>query len=444
MSYIDTCCTNNPSIEELKEIEDDFNNNLNSLSKSFTSDQTIPIEIVYHICHNTLEDSDEDINNDCIKATELLNKAYNLDLKSEPQVKPEGFDSGRDIYSIENNPLKDELSEIELKEKINNEQHPINILRNAGNKERSILMKDIEHLNKRIHRRHQYVKRRLGSTLNRKRRRRITKGFRFIQKRIKKKLYNKENEKSKLERILAGYYKNIIKISKELRNTNDTNRRYNKLRRDNENRYNNYVNRAGKLNVNFIYEKKVINRLPTITTNRDEGEEMNRIIKIDGSPIEDNDKLKLKLHIWVVNFNNGILGYGQFPWVYEKNPSTDGVVIAAVGFQRSHPNYESFNRGNNGYIIAHEVGHWLGLLHTFQQSSDAVSDTPIQKYPTRGNPYDNNPNWPSSTHKYHRNRTIRSYHQFMNYMDYTNDECTFMFTKGQCIKMKNMINKYRS
>ena len=440
----DYCCANNPSIEEIKEIENDFNNNLNSLSKSFTSDQTIPINIVYHICHDTLGDDEAKIEADCIKATEILNKAYNLDLQSEPQIKPESFDSGRDIYSIENNPLKPVLSEIELKKEINKQQLPYKIIRREGNKDRNKLIKEIRDLNTVIKRMRRAVGRRLRRIRNFTRRRRIRIRFRKKQKIRKNTLNSKEKEKKDLEKKLAYNYSKMLNISKNLRNTNNSNRSYNILRINNANIYNNYVNRAGKLNVNFIYEKKVIKQLPTITTNLNNGAEMNRIIKIDGSPIEESDKLKLKLHVWVVNFNNGILGYGQFPREYNNNPLTDGIVIAAVGFQQSHSNYSSFNSGNNGFLITHEVGHWLGLLHTFQQPRDRVFDTPIQKYPTRGNPYNIKPKWPYSTYKNSRNKTLRSYHQFMNYMDYTNDICTFMFTNGQCKRMRDQINIYRS
>ncbi|GAB3173096.1 zinc metalloprotease [Telluribacter humicola] len=126
------------------------------------------------------------------------------------------------------------------------------------------------------------------------------------------------------------------------------------------------------------------------------------------------------LNIWVCNIGGGILGYAQFPG---GSASTDGVVIG--------PNYFGSSAANKSFYLSapydlgrtatHEVGHWLNLRHIWGDGGcgvdDNVADTPMSDSPNYGCPG-------TVTKCGNTNMT-------MNYMDYTDDACMYMFTTGQ-------------
>jgi len=133
------------------------------------------------------------------------------------------------------------------------------------------------------------------------------------------------------------------------------------------------------------------------------------------------------LNLWVVNkivdsFGDEVLGYAQFPG---GNLSTDGVVIGYRYFGRTGTAVAPFNKGRTA---THEVGHYLNLRHIWGDQncgSDLVSDTPTHNTYNFGCPV-----FPHAS-----TCAGRPTEMTMNYMDYTDDACMYMFTTGQKNRM---------
>ena len=79
------------------------------------------------------------------------------------------------------------------------------------------------------------------------------------------------------------------------------------------------------------------------------------------STLRQGDATALNIYSTGIDQASGILGYAQFPWDYASNPELDGVVIGT----ETAPGGATFPF-NEGDTLTHEVGHWLGLYHVFQ------------------------------------------------------------------------------
>lgn len=127
------------------------------------------------------------------------------------------------------------------------------------------------------------------------------------------------------------------------------------------------------------------------------------------------------LNIWLVDFV--YLGIATFPWDYERDPAVDGVRVHWGTLPGGPVKYY-----NEGKTATHEVGHWLGLFHTFQGGcrgeGDFVADTPAQGAPSYGCPIGND-----------TCAELEGLDAVTNYMDYSDDACYDRFTPDQSARM---------
>ena len=214
------------------------------------------------------------------------------------------------------------------------------------------------------------------------------------------------------------------------------NKDFKRLNSDASNTPAEFLSVAGNLDIEFVFAKQSPEGLPT-----------SGIVRVNGnraswSNSQDADLKAVSywpsqdyLNIWVTNLSGSYLGYAQFPvsnlaglGEFQSGiAATDGVVIdyTVFGVGSSDAQY------NLGRTTTHEVAHFLGLRHIWGDESacsgtDYVNDTPNQLDETYNCPV-------------HPAPECNGNKMFQNYMDYTDDACMNLFTRGQADRMTIII-----
>ncbi|KAF3940984.1 Ulilysin [Dactylella cylindrospora] len=159
----------------------------------------------------------------------------------------------------------------------------------------------------------------------------------------------------------------------------------------------------------------------------------------DATELEMKKKLRKggydALNVYFRPLADGLLGICVFPEDVEEGSDEfylDGCqVLHSTVPEGSTENY------NLGATATHEVGHWLGLFHTFQDGCDGgdqVDDTPAEADPTNGCPKGKDT---CTGTKYPGKDPIE------NFMDYSYDSCMNRFSPGQTTRIFQFWDKYR-
>ncbi len=146
------------------------------------------------------------------------------------------------------------------------------------------------------------------------------------------------------------------------------------------------------------------------------------------------------LNIYIVKHahSDGYAAYSFYPSAVNSRPELDGVVLSHWACGTTGTALWSHYR-----VIAHEVGHWANLIHTWGdkyavnnskacRTDDLVDDTPncigLRGSDPQAGPDGCNTEYESCT----------SLDMIQNHMDYS--FCPIVFTLGQCVRMEACMN----
>jgi hypothetical protein len=151
------------------------------------------------------------------------------------------------------------------------------------------------------------------------------------------------------------------------------------------------------------------------------------------------------LNIWISDKPAGypLNGFGTYPagsglsGLFGNNfgtALTDGIWIYTKAFGTTGVSAPT----DYGRTTTHELGHWLGLRHIWGDGnclSDYVNDTPTQKHAYYGCP-----TVPTASDQCGVNTSPNGEMPF-NFMDMTDDQCKYMFTNDQNMRMQTAFSQ---
>ena len=182
-----------------------------------------------------------------------------------------------------------------------------------------------------------------------------------------------------------------------------------------------FVDNIGNANIQFTLAGI------TRTQNDKSSWPINNSMKYTSSGGHDDITPETHLNIWVVNIFDGnqTLGFAYLPGTAPDG--ADGVVIASPYFGTEGTAGSIYPEFGLGRTTTHEVGHYLNLRHIWGdgrcRQDDLVSDTPSS----------DSPNYQCPSGEIVK---CKSVDMTMNYMDYVDDACMYMYSQGQVDRMR--------
>lgn len=156
------------------------------------------------------------------------------------------------------------------------------------------------------------------------------------------------------------------------------------------------------------------------------------------------------LNIWTTDLKlcntDDILGYSSSPYIEEGPPIVlDGVVL---DYREVGHNVQT---NSNGSTAVHEVGHWLGLFHIYDNTTEPCTSTSCENEQdmicdTDDVPSDGIDNIaPGDCLGYNCEGNLTTVVQnFMDYQTSARNNCSRSFTLGQKERMRDVLSFYRT
>ena len=142
--------------------------------------------------------------------------------------------------------------------------------------------------------------------------------------------------------------------------------------------------------------------------------------------------------------SQGTSGIGAFSSLGMGAPF-DGILIRAdiLGDETtsSYDGVALINGYNKGYALVHEIGHYLGLYHTFEHNGTCETNPTTQGDRCPDTAPILNPTLSCNGSQAPCSGTVQF--ELGNHMDYTEDQCKTHFTINQIERMHGVLNIYR-